>query len=149
NKFQIPEYIVEDHIQTIIREQFGGDRAAFIRTLEAQGYTLARFKEIETEKIIVSAMRSKNEKADVIVSPQKIQEYYEQNRAEFSTPDQVHLRMIVVKKSGESGRRMAEEIRQKINAGADFDKMAQMYSEDSTQENGGDWGWIDRKTLNE
>src|ERR1043166_5018764 len=47
NKFSIPDYVVEDHIQTIIREEFGGDRAAFIRTLEAQGYTLAKFKEAE------------------------------------------------------------------------------------------------------
>ena len=27
--------------------------------------------------------------------------------------------------------------------------MAQMYSEDSTKDNGGDWGWIERKTLAE
>ena len=25
--------------------------------------------------------------------------------------------------------------------------MAQLYSEDSTREKGGDWGWVDRKTL--
>ena len=25
--------------------------------------------------------------------------------------------------------------------------MAQIYSEDSTRDSGGDWGWIDRKTL--
>jgi parvulin-like peptidyl-prolyl isomerase len=44
---------------------------------------------------------------------------------------------------------MAEEIRGKLAEGADFAGMAQMYSEDSTAEAGGDWGWIDRKTLNE
>ena len=27
--------------------------------------------------------------------------------------------------------------------------MAQMYSEDSTRDQGGDWGWIERKTLAE
>ena len=42
---------------------------------------------------------------------------------------------------------MAEEIRAKLITGADFDKMAQMYSEDSTRDLGGDWGWIDDKTL--
>jgi parvulin-like peptidyl-prolyl isomerase len=40
-----------------------------------------------------------------------------------------------------------EEIRAKLITGADFDKMAQMYSEDSTRDLGGDWGWIDDKTL--
>jgi peptidyl-prolyl cis-trans isomerase SurA len=140
---------VDDHIQTIIREEFGGDRSAFIRTLEAQGYTLARFRETEVEKIIVQAMRQKNVKSDLIVSPQLIQDYYSKNRLEYSTPEQIHLRMIVIKKAGSAGRKMTEEIRQKVTSGADFDKMAQMYSQDSSQESGGDWGWIDRKTLNE
>ena len=51
----IPDYVIDDRVQTIIREEFGGDRAAFIRTLQAQGFTLTRFKEIEREKIIVQA----------------------------------------------------------------------------------------------
>src|SRR5581483_10871444 len=66
NKFQIPDYVIDDHIQTLIREEFGGDRNAFVRTLEAQGYTLAKFKESETDKIIVQAMRSKQVKSDVM-----------------------------------------------------------------------------------
>src|SRR5262249_61111697 len=42
---------------------------------------------------------------------------------------------------------MADEIFGKLASGADFDRMAQLYSEDSTRERGGDWGWVDRKTL--
>jgi parvulin-like peptidyl-prolyl isomerase len=44
-------------------------------------------------------------------------------------------------------RDVAKEIRQKLADGADFAGMAQMYSQDSTAELGGDWGWIDRQTL--
>src|SRR4051812_43260048 len=32
----IPPHVVEEHIETIIREQFGNNREAFLRTLEAQ-----------------------------------------------------------------------------------------------------------------
>ncbi len=149
NKFQIPDYVIDDHIQTLIREEFGGDRNAFVRTLEAQGYTLAKFKESETDKIIVQAMRSKQVKSDVMISPQQVDEYYRKNSEEFSTPEQVKLRMIVVKRGGDSGKQMAEEIRQKIVAGAQFESLAQMYSDDPTKDAGGDWGWVDRKTLNE
>lgn len=149
NKFSIPEYVIDDHIQTVIREEFGGDRNAFVRTLEAQGYTMAKFKANETDKIIVQAMRSKQAKTDTMISPQQIADYYRKNSEEFSTPEQIKLRMIVVKKSGENGRQMAEEIRQKIVSGANFADLAQMYSDDSTKDSGGDWGWVDRKTLNE
>ena len=152
NKYNIPEYVLDEHVKMIVRDQFGGDRQAFTRTLNAQGYSLDRFRELEMDKIIVQAMRQKNVKRDPVIPPQKVDEYYASHHDEFSTQDQVKLRMIVIKQgdSGdESKRKMAEEIRAKIKAGGDFEKLAQMYSEDSTQDSGGDWGWIDRKTLNE
>lgn len=151
NKYNIPDYVIDDRIQTIIREQFGGNRAAFIRTLDAQGYTLDRYREIEQEKIIVQAMRQKETKSDLIIPPHDIEAYYNKHREEFSTPDQVKLRMIVLKKEGATDatqKAMAEEIRQKVAAGAAFADMAQLYSQDNTYP-GGDWGWIDRNTLNE
>ncbi|MBV9488443.1 MAG: SurA N-terminal domain-containing protein, partial [Verrucomicrobia bacterium] len=52
-EFHIPDYVIEDHIQNIIRSEFAGDRQAFVRTLSAQGYSLTRFRENERQKIIV------------------------------------------------------------------------------------------------
>jgi parvulin-like peptidyl-prolyl isomerase len=152
----IPDYVIDDRIQEVIREEFGGDRAAFVRTLQAQGYTLTRFKDIEKEKIIVQAMRQAKVTDNFVVSPRQIQAFYEKNRAAYSTPEQVKLRMIVLREDttddfGASDKKqIAEEIRAKLAGGAEFDRMAQMYSEDeSTRDMGGDWGWIERQTLNE
>lgn len=152
NKLVIPEYVVEDQVQSIIRTDFGGDRNAFHRTLEAQGYTLARFKEVENEKIIVQAMRQKFVKVNTVIPPKQVDEAYNHDQESFSTPEQLKLRMIVLKKDSgdaEAKKKMADEIKAKIKGGAEFDKLAQMYSEDSSQDSGGDWGWIDRHTLNE
>jgi peptidyl-prolyl cis-trans isomerase SurA len=153
----IPDYVVDDRVQTIIREEFGGDRAAFVRTLQAQGYTLTRFKEIEKEKIIVQAMRQSKVTDNFVVSPKQVQDFYDKNREAYSLPEQVKLRMIVLREgnkddigSGGDKKQTAEEIRQKLAGGAEFERMAQMYSEDeSTSDTGGDWGWIERNTLNE
>jgi peptidyl-prolyl cis-trans isomerase SurA len=153
----IPDYVVDDRVQTIIREEFGGDRAAFVRTLQAQGYTLTRFKEIEKEKIIVQAMRQSKITDNFVVSPKQVQDFYDKNRAAYSLPEQVKLRMIVLREgnkddigSGGDKKQTAEEIRQKLVGGAEFERMAQMYSEDeSTSDTGGDWGWIEQNTLNE
>jgi parvulin-like peptidyl-prolyl isomerase len=154
--FSIPDYVVEDRIQNIIREEFGGDRTAFVRTLKAQGFTLSRFREVERDKIIVQAMRQRAVRSDFVISPDKVEAYYRRNIAEYSTPEEIRLSMIVLRVeedgSGDPAaakRSMAEEIRGKLAEGADFPGIAQMYSEDSTAEAGGDWGWIDRKTLNE
>ena len=159
-EFNIPDYIVDESIHKIIRQEFGGDRTAFVKTLQAQGYTMARFRQTEKDKIIVQAMRQSKTSENVIISPVKVREYYQKNSANYSTPEQVKLRMIVLKE-GEgstpdvqagptvSKKQMADEIHDKLAGGAEFDRLAQMYSEDSTNESGGDWGWVERKTLNE
>ena len=41
-KFELPEYFVEQRMNDIIRENFGGDRNTFIKTLQAQNYSLSR-----------------------------------------------------------------------------------------------------------
>lgn len=152
--FQIPAYVVEDQINKIIREEFGGDRQAFVRTLRAQGFSLARFREIERDKIIVQAMRQKAVRSDFVISPDKVEAYYRKNIEQFSTPEEIKLSMIVLRPEFDATeediaakKSMAEEIRGKLAAGGDFAGMAQMYSDDSTADFGGDWGWIDRRTL--
>src|SRR5881296_2996472 len=150
--YQIPDHFVDQRMQEIIRESFGGDRNTFIKTLEAQNYTLGEFKEKEMERIMVQAMRTKNVKTSLIIPPNKIEEYYKQHRDEFTSKEQIKLRMIMIPSHADTGnsaaqKAMAEEVLGKLASGAEFDRMAQIYSEDSTRDMGGDWGWIERKTL--
>src|SRR5580704_3927530 len=150
--YQIPDHFVEERMHDIVRTDFGGDRNTFIKTLEAQNYTMGEFKKMESEKMIVQAMRSRNVKISTIASPVKVEEYYKTHRDEFTNKEKIKLRLIMVPSRASYGeaaaqRAMTEEIFTKLVNGAEFDRMAQLYSEDSTRENGGDWGWVDRKTL--
>ena len=97
-------------------------------------------------------MRGKNVKLTTIIPPAKITEYYNKHRAEFTVKEQVKLRMIMIPTRADEGntaaqKAIAEEILGKLAEGAPFDRMAQIYSEDTTRDLGGDWGWIERKTL--
>ena len=154
-QFTIPEYVIEDQVKNIIKDDFAGDRQAFLRTLNAQGYTVNKFREIQRDKVIVGAMRQNNIKGTFSATPQQVEAYYQANKQEFATPEQLKLRMIVLNadpldaNSADSTRKMAEEIRDKVKGGADFATMAKTYSMDGTAESGGDWGMIDRKTLNQ
>ena len=151
-KFELPEHFVDQRINDIIRDSFGGDRQSFIKTLQAQNYSLTEFKKHERESIIVQAMRGKNVKVTTVIPPNKIEEYYAQHRAEFTAKEQIKLRMIMIPTHAAEGntnaqRAIAEEILGKLAEGLPFDRLAQIYSEDSTRDLGGDWGWIERKTL--
>jgi len=151
-KFQIPDHFVDEQVHGIIKESFGGDRNTFIKTLEAQSYSLGEFKEKETERMIVQAMRAKNVKRNPISSPTKVEEYYKKHRAEFTAKEQVKLRMIMIPGHADAGqsatqKALAEEVLGQLAGGAEFERIAQTYSEDGTRDVGGDWGWIGRNTL--
>ncbi len=153
-KFEIPDHFVQERLHEIIRENFGGDRNTFIKTLEAQNYTLDEFKQKEMDQMIVQAMRSHNVKTKNIISPTKIEDYYRKHRDEFTSKETIKLRMIMIPGQKDTAtapaqKALAEEVLGRLASGEDFDKTAQVYSEDSTRDNGGDWGWIERKTLAE
>jgi peptidyl-prolyl cis-trans isomerase SurA len=150
--YEIPDHIVDQRVHDIIRESFGGDRNTFIKTLEAQNYTLGEFKQKELERIMVQAMRSHNVRTNSIISPTKIEDYYRKHHEEFTSKEQIKLRMIMIPgqkdtASAPAQKALAEEVLGKLAGGAEFDRTAQVYSEDSTKDNGGDWGWIERNTL--
>jgi peptidyl-prolyl cis-trans isomerase D len=101
---------------------------------------------------MVQAMRSHNVKTNMIASPTKIEDYYRKHRNEFSTKEEIKLRMIMISGQKDTGnaqaqKALAEEVLGRLAGGAEFEQTAQVYSEDSTRDNGGDWGWIQRNTL--
>jgi peptidyl-prolyl cis-trans isomerase SurA len=151
-KYEIPDHFVEERMHDIIRENFGGDRSTFIKTIEAQNYTLGEFKQKEMEQMIVQAMRGHNVKTKNIISPTKVDDYYRKHRDEFTSKETIKLRMIMIPgqkdtATAQSQKALAEEVLGKLASGAEFDQTAQIYSEDSTRDNGGDWGWIEHNTL--
>jgi peptidyl-prolyl cis-trans isomerase SurA len=152
--FQLPSYILEDRIATIIREEHQGDRAAFSRKLASFGYTMERFRKEEMDKIIVASMRRQAVKTNPVISVDRLRAFYKDHVADFSSPDKVHLRMIILRSSErgstEEKIRFLEEVREKVKQGAKFEELARLYSEDAdTAQKGGDWGWIEADTLNE
>src|ERR1043166_4028095 len=124
--FQVPDHFIEDRMHDIIRTDFGGDRNTFIKTLEAQNYTMGEFKKMETEKMIVQAMRDRNVKMQMIASPAKVEEFYKEHREDFTSREQVKLRLIMIPSHASDGeaaaqRAMAEEIFTKLVNGAEFE----------------------------
>ncbi len=143
-KGQIPTHMVDERISETVRTRFGGDRTAFLRTITAQGMTQDKLRKIEEENIIVKYMRGKEIKTDSLVSLAEVQKFYNEHRDEWTTNSEVKLRMIKVNPGtdSEKKRKLIEEIRAKALAGSDFADLARIYSEDSTQDSGGDWGWV-------
>ena len=148
--YNIPESALEQSVQERIRERFG-DRATLTKTLQAEHITYETFRTQIREQIIIEAMRQKNVSSEIIMSPQKIQAFYDEHQDEFKVEEQVKLRMIVLDSSAEAtaeGRKkLAEQIITRLDEGAPFSEMATIYSTGSQRNQGGDWGWVERSVL--
>ena len=150
--YSFPESVVDEQLNNTIANEFGGDRAALIKTLEAEKMTLTKYREQLRDRTIVQAMRSRKTQNEVVVSPHKIEAYYAAHLADYKADAQVKLRMITIKKPAvaapeDTRRKAAEDILTKLNAGATFDSLAKLYSEGKEGQQGGDWGWVGRDEL--
>jgi peptidyl-prolyl cis-trans isomerase SurA len=147
--YHLPDSVVDDLVQDRIRERFS-DRVTLMKTLQAQGETFESFRQDVRDQYIVSALRSKNVAQEVIISPYKVETYYQAHQDDFKVEDEIKLRMIVLNKTGSDDTNtvnLAREIRDKIKEGAAFAEMASVYSQDSLRSQGGDRGWIERSVL--
>jgi peptidyl-prolyl cis-trans isomerase SurA len=147
--YNYPEAIIEDTIQERVKQKWR-DRATLLQGLHAQGITYEAWKQQQREEILVIAMQQLKVPRDVLISPQRILDYYETNKTNYAVGEQVHLRMIVLNKPpSDSGaaKQLAEEILRKIKEGAQFSEMAKIHSDGPQRNNGGDAGWSERETL--
>ena len=73
------------------------------------------------------------------ITEDEMMDYYKKNIKEFTIPERIKLRHIVV-----STRKEAEKLLSKLKKGADFAELAQEYNIDATKKRGGNLGWIRR-----
>jgi len=143
--YRLPDSFIDQLMQERIREKFG-DRVTLMKSLQQQGMTYEQFRKQIREQFIETQLRQQNVQREIVVSPFKIQNYYNTHIDEFKIDDQVRLRMIVLGKIAENDTNAmatAREIQAKLKEGASFAEMATLYSQGSQQHQGGDWGWVE------
>ena len=120
----IPQSFLDSHFEDYIKKEFNGDRAEFIKFVQAQGKTIKQFRQDQEKDLIVGYMQNNKRQTVAEISPKKIKDYYEANR------------------------KLAKEIVAKYNAGEKFSDLARKYSKDDSSAKGGEWGWYKKGELN-
>lgn len=148
--YNLPETYIEDSIKRDIREQYG-DRLKLTKTLQANGDTYENYRKRTRDRIIVQSLTYKNINGELLISPQKVERYFNENKDKFKLEDQVKLRMIVLNVKADRDeaqtKKLAVEILTKLKEGANFPEMATIYSDGSQRNQGGDWGWVEKSVL--
>jgi peptidyl-prolyl cis-trans isomerase SurA len=149
--YNFPAYYFDREERQRVRDQFGGDRQALVKTLEERGITMADWKKNIQETFIVQQMRQINAKRFITISPHMIEEYYQNHIRDFLQPDRVKLRMIyLAPESSAEVEAQAKEVLAQVESGVDFAVLARKYS-DYNRAGGGlfmdQGGWAEREGL--
>ncbi len=152
-KRKIPESYVDNAISDRIAEQFDNDRAKFLAYLRSQGKTIREYRRDVEEDIIYSYMRGQQRRNETIVSPVRIETFYNENKDKFYQEDQVHLRLIqLTRNEGTTDEQLQQQsnlILARLQGGEKFEDLAKEYSRDARRSKGGDWGWLKRSDFRE
>lgn len=144
----VPQGAVDARIDEIVREEFGGDRLALLKTLAAERVTYAQWRERMERQIVVGALVAREVHRRVQVAPSEVLAVYEERLADYREPERVRLARIVIGDGpAETRRARAEEARRRIVNGEPFEAVAREMSTARDAAGGGEWGWIDPADL--
>jgi len=147
-KRQIPQQYIENAVSEELAERFEGDRSKFLAYLRSKGQTIRDYRREVEENIIFQYMQGQQRKSQSIISPVRIETYYNENKDRFYREDEVHLRLIqLTRTDAETDASLMEQGRMivaRFKAGEKFEELAKQFSKDLKRSKGGDWGWLKR-----
>jgi len=149
-KKSIPASFIDNQMSEDIINRFDNDRSKFLAYLRAKGQTIREYRKDLEEDMINGYMRSQQRKNASVVSPVKVQTFYDENKDKFYQDDQVHLRLIQFTRNGQTDdelRAQANEVINRLKNGEKFEDIAKEVSQDTRRSKGGDWGWQKRTDL--
>jgi parvulin-like peptidyl-prolyl isomerase len=131
---EVTEQEVADRLTELKQQFFEGDEQKYQDELVAQGVTeedvLADLRaQLISQKIFDQVT------ADVTVTDAEVQQYYDDNQEQFTTPESREVAHILV---DESDKALADDLYQQLQDGADFAALAKKHSTDTgSAEQGG------------
>ncbi len=141
---EVTESEVDKDAQEFLKDRYQGKREAFVKALEEQGYTEEAFRDTIRYSLLAQKLYQAITK-DVKVEEPEVLAYYQQNQAQYGTPESRVVRHILIseKKDGDQvdfpkSKVEADRIYRELRNGGDFAALAKEHSDDtSVKDNGG------------
>ena len=134
----LPPKVIDDEIESIIRNRFDGDRARFNRALAERRMTLKEWREEITDQLVMQVYYNQEVLRKIRIPDEAVQAEYERiKEKDLAIPFRVKYRFILINKGTTAEeqvvkRNQAKRILQKLRDGADFATLAAEASEGDT-----------------
>jgi peptidyl-prolyl cis-trans isomerase SurA len=139
-----------------MKRNSGISQEELLKGIKSRGLSLEQYREKFKQELQRVQLINYEVKSKIIIRDEKIKEYYEKNKKDFTSPGEVHLAAIFLKKKdskqpGEEGKivQQAKEIISQLRNGADFGALARKYSQGPGAAEGGDLGFFKTSQLDE
>ena len=131
---------IKDQVAQQAQGQDVGREEAFEQALKQAGLTEEQLRQQIREQLPIQKVQERVA-GGAEPSQEDVERFYEQNKAtQFTTPEQRCARHILFNKDQ---KEKAEEVKKKLEGGADFAKLAKEYSQDpGSAQKGGDLGCL-------
>jgi peptidyl-prolyl cis-trans isomerase C len=99
-------------------------------------------EELAYQDYLIQAYLERKVYKPVQITPAEVREYYQENKSQFSVPETITIRQILIRessRSAEDAHAIAEKAYDRIKAGEDFAAVAAELSEGPYAEEGGLW----------
>ncbi len=151
NQFRIPDSYIDSRINEILITEFEGDRQRRYEYLKKRGQTFQEYREELLEKVVIEVMRGRMERSLAMISPVKIQEYYEKNKDDFREEERAKIAVIMFspdqEETAESLMPAAQALYETLKEGADFAEVAKRFGRDPLGGTPGEARWYERDSL--
>jgi peptidyl-prolyl cis-trans isomerase SurA len=145
----IPDRAIDDQVNEVARDRFGGDVSKLLDALAEEQITLDDFRTTLRERLIVASMRRREVGDRIIISPRQLREVYEARQNVYQEPARTKVSLIYIRigEDAEAAHEEALAVKKRISDGESFAEVAKEISDDFSAALGGDWGWVDPTTL--
>jgi foldase protein PrsA len=122
---EVSDQQVEDRLQQIKKQYFGGDQKKYEAQLKEQGLSDQQVR-ADIRSQLVSEKISAEVTKGVKVTDKEISAYYQKNKAQYAQPESRDVRHILVKT-----KKQADDLHAQLKEGADFAALAKKHSTDT------------------
>ena len=121
-----------------LKASYGGEEA-FNSALKSNNTSLAFLKKDLKNYLTIKKLLE----PEINITDKEMKTYFDENKDTFAVAEQIKASHILV-----ADEKTANEVKQKLNDGADFAELAKKYStDDSTKDSGGELGYFAKGTM--
>jgi len=149
--------VSDEDVMNVVKDMLAKNNLSmenYVKKLAAEGNSLEAVKKEISGQMLRMRLLRREVQSKILVTDEEIGEYYEKNRQDYEGKEAVRIKQILLpvaadadKKTRDSVKEQARQLRERISQGEPFEILAAQYSKGPAAAQGGDIGFVERGVM--